>query len=124
MTGTEYLQEISRCSIDKTAVKKTEAVYRSIPDVVKQIVSFSKECVFLNSGIRMLSLSEILEADLDLHVPFAAARVIPVADCGENTFIVYVGKERVWAKFHIIDECMFKRKKSLGELIAGNSSVV
>lgn len=117
MTGAEYLQEINHYSIDNVAVEKIEAIYGSVPDQVKKVVSYSQECVFLDNEIRILSLSEMLEADIDLHQSFVAAKMIPIADCGENTFIVYVGKERVWAKYNIIDECMFKQKKSLSELM-------
>ena len=41
---------------------------------------------------------------------------IPLIDCGENDFIVYHFVDKIWSKFNIIDETVFK-KNSLKELL-------
>lgn len=43
--------------------------------------------------------------------------MIPVIDCGENDFIVYHTAEGNWSKFNIIEECVFKKRATLGELL-------
>lgn len=40
-------------------------------------------------GLRVLSASEIIQAEEDLHVNFIEKQFLPVADCGDNNFVVY-----------------------------------
>ena len=53
----------------------------------------------------------------DLHVSFRDKEIIPLIDCGENDFIVYHFMDKIWSKFNIIDETVFKKKNSLEELL-------
>ena len=52
--------------------------------------------------------------------------MIPLIDCSDNDFIVYHFDSKTWSKFNIIDECVFKEKESLDELLKkySNSDVV
>ena len=117
MTRKEYLQEINECKINIYQVEKIEKIYgKGLPDIVKQMVSYSEDSIFFDDGWRTLALSEIEDAEQDLHVEFVRQEIIPVVDCGENDFIVYHFVEKIWSKFNIIDETIFKKKCSLEEL--------
>ena len=75
------------------------------------------ESVFLDGGVRILSFDEIVAAKKDLHIEFKAKGMIPIVDCGENDFIVYHFNDNIWSKFNIVDESVFKKKKSIEELL-------
>lgn len=118
MTRKEYLQACNKCQIDIGKVSEIEKIYkREIPDTIKQMISQSEESVFFDDDWRTLSLSEIAEADTDLHTAFVEKGMIPVIDCSENDFIVYHFADAIWSKYNIIEECTFKKKSSLEELL-------
>ena len=111
MTKREYLEQISQREEDGAKVGKIASVYgEDLPEIVKKIVSNNEEPVFFDDGVRVLSLKEIIDAESDLHVEFAAKGMIPLADCGENDFIVYHLNDKKWSKFNITDEVLFKKK--------------
>lgn len=118
MTRKEYLNKLEKVSINVEIVNCVEAVYgHTLPTVIKQMLSFSKESVFFDDEFRTLSLSEILDAQADLHVDFKALGLIPVIDCGENDFIVYYFNDDSWSKYNIIDELSFKKRALLKDLL-------
>ena len=117
MTIKDYLAEVIKCEVIDAKVAEIKKVYnKELPDIIKQIVSYSEESVFFDNEWRTLSFSEIVEAEKDLHVDFVKLGIIPVIDCGENDFIVYHFDDGVWSKFNIIDECSFKKKEELSGL--------
>ena len=67
--------------------------------------------------MRILSYKEILNAEYDLHVDFKTKQMIPLADCGDNDFVVYHFDTHEWSKFNIIDEVTFKKRKTLAEVL-------
>lgn len=118
MTKNEYLIEITNCNIDEAKVTTMERKYHNeLPDIVKKIISFSNETIIFDDEWRSLSFIEIYNAKEDLHVDFITEKIIPLIDCGENDFIIYNFKKNNWSKFNIIDDCFFKQKITLEELI-------
>ncbi|MCD7855345.1 MAG: hypothetical protein LUG66_06995 [Clostridiales bacterium] len=118
MTKKEYLKEIGKCKISTERVRKLEDIYEyKICETIKQIISYSDKSVFFDDGSRILSFSEIAEAENDLHVDFIKLKIIPVVDCGENDFIVYHFDSNSWSLFNIIDECTFKERASIDKLL-------
>ena len=121
MNRKEFLHIIEKSKIEEETVSKIENQYRhQVPQVIKEIVSYSQDSVFFEDGYRTLSVSEILEASTDLHIDFVNQGMIPIIDCGENDFIVYHFEESLWSKFNIIDECTFKKRTSLTDLLQKN----
>ncbi|MDU6340446.1 MAG: hypothetical protein E6583_03860 [Clostridium sp.] len=117
MTRNEYLAAISKCNIDQHKVVTVEEKYHNeLPNIIKEIISFSEDTIIFDDEWRMLSFSEIIEAEQDLHVDFVKMDIIPLVDCGENNFIVYDFEDKMWSKFNIIDECFFKKKAMFNEL--------
>ncbi len=118
MTKQEYLEQISEKKADTAKVKKMEDIYgAALPGLVRKIVSNNDETIFFDDGVRILSFDEIVDAESDLHVDFKAKGIIPIADCGENDFIVYHLNDSIWSKFNIIDETIFKKKNELSDLL-------
>ncbi len=118
MTRKEFLQIVEEIKIDEPIVANIENLYGySLPQIIKEMVSYSQDSIFFDDGYRTLSLSEILEAEIDLHVDFVKYAMIPVIDCGDNDFVVYHFEECLWSKFNITDGSIFKRRKSLSELL-------
>lgn len=116
MTKKEYLSSVEACKINEAKIEEVEKVYHKIPDFVKKMLSYSADSIFFDDGYRTLSMAEIMDAEKDLHINFVEKNMIPVADCGENDFIVYHSDTGIWSKFNIVDESVFKRKNSLADL--------
>ncbi|WP_297870034.1 hypothetical protein [uncultured Oscillibacter sp.] len=117
MTRKEYLVKLESVSINNDVVHCVEAMCGlTLPTMVKQMLSFSKESVFFDDEFRTLSLAEILDAQADLHVDFKDLGLIPVVDCGENDFIVYHTSDDSWSKYNIVDETIFKKRPQLKDL--------
>ncbi|MCM1167367.1 MAG: hypothetical protein NC299_16195 [Lachnospiraceae bacterium] len=117
MKRSEYLTAAAECELNESVIKRVEDKYKCrLPDIVKHIISFSQESIFFDDGYRCLSLDEIVDAEIDLHVDFLERQIIPLFDCGENDFIVYNFASLSWSKFNIVDDCTFKTRKYINEL--------
>lgn len=119
MTGQEYIDIISKKEIVKSKITLIEDLYETkLPELVQKIVSnIDGNPIFLNDEIRILSITEIINAESDLHVDFKKKGIIPLFDCGNNDFITYHFKDKIWSKFNIIDEVSFKKKSNINELL-------
>lgn len=118
MTGKEYLSSLAGVKPDKEKTDRVASVYTDhLPEIILKIVSNAQEPIFLDDDSRVLSYDEIVDAEKDLHVPFKERGMMPLVDCGENDFIVYHFENRIWSKFNIIEETVFKKKNSLEELL-------
>lgn len=118
MTKKEYVAQLPAKKTDEKKVSKVQDIYGTeIPDIVKKIISNNDESIFFDDDYRILSYQEVVDAETDLHVDFKAKGVIPLADCGENDFIVYHFNDGIWSKFNIIDETVFKKKNTIEELL-------
>lgn len=118
MTKQEYLEKVLRTVIDDVKVSKVQKVYGcKLPEIIQKIVSTNDETIFFDDDTRILSLNEIIDAEKDLHVDFISKKIIPLADFGENDFIVYHFDDNIWSKFNIVDETMFKKRHDLSELL-------
>ena len=98
MTKKEYMEQLPGKSIDAKKVEEIEAIYHAVlPELVKKIVSNADESIFFEDEYRILSYKEIADAQVDLHVDFKSKGLIPLADCGENDFIVYHFADGSWS---------------------------
>lgn len=117
MTAKEYFESIIKKEIDLGKVEKIQNIYNKVlPEEVQRIVSNAESSIFLDD-VRILSYKEILNAEYDLHVDFKTKQMIPLADCGDNDFVVYHFDTHEWSKFNIIDEVTFKKRKTLAEVL-------
>ena len=113
----DFFDMISNVKIDNAKVKELEKIYGlDIPTTIKSIVSVSNKPIFVE-GYRILSFSEIVDADEDLEVNFSERQLLPVIDCGDNDFIVYDMGKDCWTKFNIIELCVFSQKKDLKQIM-------
>ena len=118
MTGKEYLSSLTGVETDEKKNEKLVDLYAdNLPEIILKIVANGKEPVFLDNDSRVLSFDEIVDAENDLHIAFREKGIIPIVDCGENDFVVYHFIDKIWSKFNIIDETVFKKKESLEEII-------
>lgn len=118
MTKEEFLSEISTAEVDEQKVKKIQETYGiSLPLQLQQLISCVDETVFFDDDSRILSFQEIIDAEEDLHTDFKTAGIIPVADCGDNDFVVFNSADNTWAKYNIIDEVSFKKRTNLCEVL-------
>lgn len=65
----------------------------------------------MDDGVRILAFKEILNAKEELHVDFKADGIIPVADCGENDFIVYHLKKHSGLNLTLLMRYLLRKKK-------------
>ena len=117
MTGKEYLNSLADIKTDKKKSNEMAALYADdLPEIILKIMTNVDETVFLDDS-RVLSYNEVVNAEKDLHVSFKDKGIIPLVDCYDNDFIVYHFKDKIWSKFNIVDETVFKKKDSLEELL-------
>lgn len=119
MTKKEYLTKLNARPVNESLVSQLEMKYNCVfPEIFAKIISNSTESVFFDDGSRILSVTEIMNADDDLHIPFTNLGIVPFVDCGENDFIVFHVKDGVYSIFNIVEECFFRRKENLTELFS------
>jgi len=117
MELSEFFTQIGNCVIDTVKVSKIEKMYGAVlPEIAKKIISYSNKPVFVGE-YRVISYSEIVNAEDDLHVPFINKGMIPFVDCMNNDFIVYDFANNIWTKYNIVDRCRFAEQKSLEQLM-------
>ncbi len=113
-----YFDHLTKVKIDNKNVNKIQNLYGvKLPDIIKRLLSSNKSTIFFEDGTRILALVEILDAEKDLHIEFKNKGLIPLADCGDNDFIVYDFKKNKYSIFNIIDEVSFKQRSALKELL-------
>lgn len=118
MDKKEYFAKLELVSIDDKKMKTISELYSAnLPEVLQKIISYAKDPIFFDDGIRILSYDEMIDAEEDLHIDFKRKGIIPVADCGENDFIVYHYNDSLWSKYNIIDESVFKKRRTIEELL-------
>ena len=118
MIKKDYLSHLDTVVIDKAMVSQLEKKYDCVfPERIAQVISRATDTIFFEDDSRMLSFSEMLDAEKDLHTEFVKLGLLPLADCGENDFIVFHVKDGTYSVFNIIEECDFKRKDSLEALL-------
>lgn len=118
MKKNEYLNSLEFVAIDAKKIEKIQRTYSvDLPEVIRKMITVANKPLFFDDGTRMLSFEEIVDAEKDLHVAFKEKGIIPLVDCGENDFIVYHFRDRIWSKFNIVDETVFKKKNKLEELL-------
>lgn len=117
MENKKYLESLKDYEIDKEAVEKVGTIYgMKCPVVVSSIITSSTKAIFLDNS-RVLTYNEIVHADTEYDVDFIKQGLLPLFDCGDNNFIVYHFKEQNWSLYNIVDNCSFKKRDSLEELL-------
>lgn len=117
MKNKEFLEKLSKCELDGKKIDMVEKAYdTSFPVQVRAIISSCNTPVFLEE-YRVLSFSEIINAEDDLKVNLKKEKIIPLIDCGDNDFIVYDFSKKRWAKYNIIENCLFKGNCNLSDLL-------
>ena len=117
MTKEEYFDMLKDCVIDKDTIDKVQEKYGTdLPGCVHRILSCAKEPVFLDN-VRILSIDEIMDAEEDLSVDFMGKQIIPIADVGDNDFVVYHFDDGTWSLFNIVDEFDFMKRSSFIEYL-------
>ena len=74
--------------------------------------------VYRHECWRILTPSEILEAEDDLNTDFVNVGLMPVIDCKENNFICYKYRgEMAYVIFNIVDGARFDERSFLGDFL-------
>lgn len=110
----EFLKSIQVKEINYINVDRIERLINDkLPDFIRYILSNNNEMISFDDGIRLLSMDEILDAKEDLQIDFLSQGMIPLFDCFDNDFIVYMFNEKKYAKYNIVEEIAFKRRDNL-----------
>jgi hypothetical protein len=117
MTVAECIKQIAATEPSNKIASKLNKTYgEDMPKVVVQMVTVFEKGGFVDD-YRFLSLSEIVHAEADLHVPFKKLQIIPLVDGGDNDFIAYNFAEDVWMRYNVVEEIGFGKKKKLNEIL-------
>lgn len=117
MSRKEYLDSLKEVTIGADIREKIAKVYGSVPEIILKILTKSPSPeLFYENESRTLSVREVLNMEEDNGVPFKSKGIIPIADKGDNDFIVYDGQAKIWAMYNIADELLFDQKESFEDL--------
>lgn len=117
MNKKEFIEVVKSTKINYTNLSGIEQRYGKIScATVCQLLSIQKETLFFDE-FRLLSIDEIINAPEELHVDFDAKKILPLIDCGDNDFIVFHIGTNKWSRFNIVDECIFKERDSLEDVL-------
>lgn len=110
MTVSEYISALTKVKISDADGHDLKKKYgRDIPKIILQIASYDEKAVFLDTGTRMLSYKEILNFKKDMKLDDSISNLIPIADKGENDFVVYDMKSKKWMIFNVNDSTVFRK---------------
>lgn len=113
-----YLEAAARCGIDQKNLAVIHDLYSGeLPVQLERILSNCGRPVFLDDGVRVMSFDEIVAASKDLHVDFKDKGLIPIADTGENDFVVYDFLNGQWAMYNVVDDVTFYEDSTLQDLL-------
>lgn len=118
MNRKEFLDSLKGISVKKEIEDKLFSVYgKSIPETVLKILSlYPSPELFDENESRTLSLNEVLNAEEDNGVAFKSRGIIPIADCGDNDFIVWDSRKNAWCMYNILDETLFSITEDFDDL--------
>lgn len=99
-------------------IEKKFAPLKITADEAKYLISaIQSEPIFFEDEMfyRLLSIQEILDADVYMNVPFKKIGILPCIDCWDNDFISYDFRSYTWCKYNIVEEVKFASKNSIFE---------
>lgn len=102
-------------SVNLKKISEIEKVYAVDLNKAAALVfsQLSDESVMLKDCeyARLLTYDEVIDAPVDMCVDFAAIKVIPFIDFGDNDYLAYDVAADAWCRFNIVDEIRFDRRK-------------
>ena len=103
MTVSEYISALTNVKISDADGHDLKKKYgRDIPKIILQIASYDEKAVFL-------SYKEILNFKKDMKLDGSSSNMVPIADKGENDFVVYDMKSKKWMIFNVNDSTVFRK---------------
>lgn len=117
MNRREFIESLKDVSVSADVRDKLSEMYKEIPDIIlKVLTKYPAPELFDENESRTLSLNEVLHAEEDNGVPFKSRNIIPIADFGDNDFIVYDNNQKKWCMYNILDETIFNEEESFEKL--------
>lgn len=119
MNTKSFLRKIKNANPDSSRYSVVEKKYAiSLPDEARAICSLNPSPFWNGRDVcRVLTLSEIVNAESELHVAFDTLGLIPFFDCGDNNFIVLNVRTHQWGMFNIVDGILWRQDVPLGKLL-------
>lgn len=117
MTVSAYMKKVNAAKIDDDLVAKIAKVYNTkLPELVEKLITVSGTGEFV-ARYRFLSYSDIYYAEEDLGISLRKKKIVPIADCGDNDFLVFNAADNVWQMYNIVDEVGFSKTRELTDLL-------
>ena len=116
----DALVKLDKVQIDKEAVSKIEALYKTkFSTELQKVISLNKEGVSYDdkSVFNGLSADAILNAYNDLYIDFVSLNLVPLFDIGDSEYIVYNTKKRCYALYDISDDDEYREASELLEYV-------
>lgn len=118
MNKTEYMDAVKNAVVKQDRVEAIAKVYGiQVNDTIAGILSVADQIDFFDEERRALAYAEILNPVEKMDIDFVDLQAIPLIDAYDNTYIVYMIREKKWAKYNSIDNVFFKKKDSLSEVL-------
>lgn len=117
MNRKEFLDSLKSVSISPDVKEKVTGIYNGVPNIILEILTkYPSPELFDENESRTLSLNEVIHAEEDNGVPFGSKNIIPIADFGDNDYIVYNSDQKKWCMYNILDETIFNEEDTFEKL--------
>lgn len=117
MNRKEFVDSLKEVSVSADVKSRVSEVYNDVPEIVLKILTkYPSPELFDENESRTLSINEVLHAEEDNGVLFKSKQIVPIADMGDNDFIVYDGTAAIWCMYNILDETIFNESKDFESL--------
>ena len=120
MTKQEFSDAIQTIATNTSLVGAVERKYNvSLPENVGKVLSILPHGGFLdgNDLCRVMSSSEIVSANENLHTDFVSMKLLPMLDLGDNVFVVFDFNRQEFGRFSLNDELVYKRSATINEIL-------
>ena len=117
MNRKEFYDSLKKVVISDDVNKTISSVYKNVPAIILKILSkYPSPELFDENESRTLSLNEVIHAEENNGVPFRSKALIPIADFGDNDYIVYNSDQKKWYMYNILDETLYNKADSFEKL--------
>ncbi len=118
MDKKEYYKNVMSCDVDDNKVEAISRIYNAeISDELKHFISYADKVDFFDDERRALRYAEIENPADVMEIDFVGMGYVPIVDAYDNSYIVYILKDSIWARYNSIDDMVYVEGQNIEDLL-------
>ncbi len=118
MNKREYINAAMACAINEDRIKQIEELYNAVLDYnVSKVISYADTVDFFDEERRALSFDEIINAKSEIDADVVSNGILPLIDAYDCTYVVYLVRDKKWARFSSVDATVYMIKDELEDVL-------